>query len=260
MINKRNLISLGSLLSLAGFILSGPVGFLLVQAIQPQPAWTSAANFVENYDSLQNIPYWCGFILVVGMLILAAAHYLNADEAGPFDKLHVLLALTWTTIFAVLIFFNYICQISFIHHMARHYKSEYDSVISTLTMANPSSLSWSIEMWGYAILGVATWHMSVFYRNRNPLIYVLLIANGIVSVLSAVLFVIDERWLLTTKFSRLFFLEPADDCVAYPGIQTFKILKMKVDNLEMTGKLAAAFYAAFAISHMVSDVLYVFEI
>ena len=35
---------------------------------------------------------------------------------------------------------------------------------------------------------------------------------------------------------------------------------MKVDNLEMTGKLAAAFYAAFAISHMVSDVLYVFEI
>jgi hypothetical protein len=196
--NKRNLISLGSLTALAGFILSGPVGFLLVQAIQPQPAWTSAANFVENYNSLQNIPYWFGFILVGGMLILVAAHYLNSGEADSSDKLQVLLALIWTSIFAVLVFFNYICQISFIHNLVRHYKPQNDTLISTLSMANPASLSWSIEMWGYAILGVATWLLSAFYRSKSRTIYVLLIANGVVSVLSAVLFVLDDGWLLTT--------------------------------------------------------------
>lgn len=197
--SRINLISLGSLTALVGFILSGPVGFLLVQIIQPQPAWTSATNFVANYNSLQNIPYWFGFILVGGMLIFSAAHYLNAYEEKPLDKLQILLALIWTTIFAALVFFNYICQTGFIHHLASHYKPEYDTVISTLSMSNPNSLSWSIEMWGYAILGIATWLLSAFYRKKNKPIYALLIANGIVSLLSAVLFTISEKWLLTTS-------------------------------------------------------------
>ena len=196
--NKGNLISLGSLTALVGFILSGPVGFLIVQTIHPQPAWTSAAEFAANYNSIQNIPYWFGFILVGGMLMLAAAHYINASKDEPADKFNTLLALAWTTIFATLVFFNYICQLSFIHHLARHYKPEFDTAISTLSMANPASLSWSVEMWGYAILGVATWQLSAFYRNKSRSIYSLLIFNGIVSVLSAVLFVIDQRWLMTT--------------------------------------------------------------
>jgi hypothetical protein len=204
--NKRDLISLGSLTALIGFILSGPVGFLLVQLFKPQPDWSSAAIFVENYKSVQNIPYWFGFILVGGMLILAAAHYLNADEEKPLDRLHILLSLIWTTIFAALVFFNYICQVSFIHHLATNYKIEYDTAISTLSMANPNSLSWSIEMWGYAILGVATWLLSAFYRDKNKLIYVLLIGNGIVSVLSAVLFTVNGAWLLTTAGLISYFL------------------------------------------------------
>jgi len=204
--SKRSLISLGSLTALAGFILSGPVGFLLVQIIQPQTEWKSPADFVANYNSLLNFPYWCGFILVGGMLILAAAHYLNAEEEKPLDKLHILLAVIWTTVFASLVFFNYICQVSFIPHLASHYKSEYDAAISTFSMANPSSLSWCIEMWGYAILGIATWLLSAFYRDKSKLIYVLLITNGIVSVLSAVLSVIDERWLLTTVGLVSYFL------------------------------------------------------
>ena len=101
--NKGNLISLGSLTALVGFILSGPVGFLIVQTIHPQPAWTSAAEFAANYNSIQNIPYWFGFILVGGMLMLAAAHYIIASEEEPADKFNTLLALAWTTIFAILI-------------------------------------------------------------------------------------------------------------------------------------------------------------
>jgi hypothetical protein len=206
MTNKRHLISLGSLTALTGFILSGPLGFLLLRLFKPQPEWDSAALFVENYNPIQNIPYWFGFILVGGMLILSAAHYLNAGEEKAVDRLHILLSLAWTTIFATLIFFNYICQISFIHHLATNYKAEYDAVISTLSMANPNSLSWSIEMWGYAILGVATWLLSVFYSKKNKLIYALLIGNGIISVLSAVLFTVNGTWLLTTVGLISYFL------------------------------------------------------
>src|SRR5207253_6287865 len=128
---------------------------------------------------LQNIPYYFGFILVGGILILAAAHYINADKEKDSDKLHLLLSLVWTTISSTLIFFNYICQTTFVAHLASNYKTEYNTAITTLTMANPDSLSWAIEMWAYAFLGVGTWLMSAFYKQKNKTIYTLLILNGV---------------------------------------------------------------------------------
>ena len=196
--DKRTLISLGSIAALIGFIFSGPIGFVLVNIIKPQPGWTSAGNFAAQYNSLQNIPYYFGFILVGGMLILAVAHYLNAEDELPLDKMHVLLSVVWTTIFAALIFFNYVCQTTYIHHLASNYKPENDNTIAILSMANPASLSWAIEMWGYAILGVATWLLSAYYKERSRIIYFLLIANGIISILSAALFIYNDKWLLTT--------------------------------------------------------------
>ncbi|MFL5789121.1 MAG: hypothetical protein ACJ748_13760 [Flavisolibacter sp.] len=204
--DKRTLISFGSIAALIGFIFSGPVGFVLILLIKPQPAWTSAANFVAQYNSLQNMPYYFGFILIGGMLILAVAHYLNAESELPLDKMHVLLSVVWTTIFAALIFFNYICQIAFIHHLVTNYNPDNDMAISTLSMANPASLSWAIEMCGYAILGVATWLLSPYYRNKNKTIYFLLIANGIISIFSAALFVYNGKWLLTTAGLTSYFL------------------------------------------------------
>ena len=195
---KNKLIILGASAALTGFVLSGPVGFLLVQAIRPQPAWTTTNAFVAHYNAWQNLPYYFGFLLVGGMLILAVAHYRTISTETELDKMHIQLSVVWTTIFATLIFFNYICQTTFVHHLATDGKPENDTVIAILSMANPASLTWAIEMWGYAILGVATWLLSPFYREKNKVIYRLLIANGVVSVGSAVLFVIDGKWLLTT--------------------------------------------------------------
>lgn len=196
--DKRTLISFGSIVALIGFILSGPVGLVLVQLVKPQPSWSSAVNFVANYHSLQTVPYYFGFILIGGMLILAVAHFLNADNELPLDRMQIFLSVVWTSVFAALVFFNYICQIAFVHHLATDYKPENDIVIGTLSMANPSSLSWAIEMWGYAILGVATWLLSAYYREKNKAIYFLLIANGIISIFSAAFYVYDGKWLLTT--------------------------------------------------------------
>ena len=195
--DKRSLISLGALTAFVGFVLSGPVGVLLVQITKPQPAWTSVQEFVANYNPLQNLPYYFGFILVGGMLMLATAHYCNSRYESELDKMHILLSVIWTTIFAALIFFNYICQTTFIHHLATHYKPEYDTAIATLSMANPASLSWALEMWGYAILGVGTWLLAAFYRDKNRTIYLLLVTNGVISVFSAALFIFNNEWLLT---------------------------------------------------------------
>ncbi|HET7898765.1 MAG TPA: hypothetical protein VFL47_13870 [Flavisolibacter sp.] len=196
--NNHALISFGSMAALTGFILSGPVGFAFVQLVKPLPRWTSAADFAAQYNALQNIPYYFGFILVGGMLLLSTAHYLNAEKALPLDKMHVFLSVVWTTIFATLIFFNYICQTAYIHHLASNYQPENDMAIAMFSMANPASLSWAIEMWGYAFLGVATWLLAAYYRERSRVIYILLIANGITSVFSAALYTYNAKWLLTT--------------------------------------------------------------
>jgi hypothetical protein len=191
----QQFISLGAMVAFSGFVLSGPVSFLLVQWLHPQPAWHSAAVFVRYYHPLQNLSYLSGFILAGGMLMIAVGHYLNATHTKSLVRFHVLLSVVWTTIFSALIFFNYICQVSFIPHLVDHYHPVLDSTIAIFSMANPLSLSWSIEMWGYATLGIASWHLSLFYRQSSRKIYYLLIANGIVSILSAVLFTINKEWL-----------------------------------------------------------------
>lgn len=154
--------------------------------------------FVANYHVVQMLPFYFGFLLVGGMLMVAAGHYLSYKEENHENKFHLLLSLAWTTAFAALIFFNYICQTTYIHNLALHYKPVDDIAIATFSMANPLSLCWAIEMWGYGFLGVATWLMSGYYRNRNKTIRFFLMLNGIVSLLSPVYTVIDVRWVMTT--------------------------------------------------------------
>ena len=130
--------------------------------------------------------------------MIVAGHYLSYKEENEEKKFHLLLSLAWTTIFAVLISFNYICQTTFVHNLAVHYKPEYDSAISIFSMSNPLSFCWANEMWGYAFLGIATLLMSGYYRDKNNLIRLLLIVNGIVSLMSAIWTIVDVSWLMTT--------------------------------------------------------------
>jgi len=132
------------------------------------------------------------------MLMIAAGHYLNYTGENRQVKFHLLLSLLWASAFAALIFFNYICQTTFIRHLAMHYTPQNDSIIATFSMANPLSLSWAVEMWGYGILGVATWLMAGYYKGKNNTIAWLLILNGIVSIATVVFSILDTDWVLTT--------------------------------------------------------------
>ena len=60
-------------------------------------------------------------------------------------------------------------------------------------------------MWGYGLLGVATWLMSGYYQGKNRLIRTLLIANGVLSLLSALWTIIDVNWVMTTRGLFLYF-------------------------------------------------------
>lgn len=178
--------------------MSGPVAFLIVNLVKPQPAWSSPAVFAENYGTIQDLPFYFGFLLIGGMLMLAAGHYLNFAEEDDAKKFHLLVSLCWTIIFCSLISFNYICQTTFIHNLALNYKPEYEFAISTFSMSNPMSFCWANEMWGYAFLGIATWLMAGYYRNKNSFIRSLLITNGIVSLTGAIWTITDVSWVMTT--------------------------------------------------------------
>lgn len=130
--------------------------------------------------------------------MLVAGHYLKYGEDDEETKFHLLVSLGWTIVFFALISFNYICQTTFVHNLALHYKPEYDSAISTFSMSNPMSLCWANEMWGYAFLGIAAWLMAGYYRDKNNFIRWLLIANGIVSLMSAIWTIVDVSWVMTT--------------------------------------------------------------
>lgn len=193
----HRLISLGSLIALLGYVTSGPVGFLMVRVLRPQPAWTSPKVFAENYHIIQDLPFYFGFLLIGGMLMLAAGHYLNYKGDDAQKRFHQLLAFGFTIVFFALISFNYICQTTFVRHLALNYKPEYDPAISSFSMANPLSFCWANEIWGYGFLGVATWLTAGYYSGTSNIIRTLLIANGVVSIATVVFTVVDTNWLLT---------------------------------------------------------------
>jgi hypothetical protein len=73
------------------------------------------------------------------------------------------------------------------------------SYLSALTMANPASLAWFLEMFGYAALGVATWLVADGFASgaRAGIVRVLLKANGALSVLGAILTASIDEWVFS---------------------------------------------------------------
>lgn len=187
----------GAALTIAGILLSGPLGLLAVSAIHPTPPWQDAALYAQSYHPVQTLPFFGGFMLVSGYIVMMVALHLIAEER---HKANTLIAVVFTGIFATLIFFNYISQTTFVPALARSYTPAADPAISAFSLANPLSLSWAIEMWGYAALGVATWlAASVFNRNRLERVTAgFMIANGVVSIVGGVVTSINLGWVLTT--------------------------------------------------------------
>lgn len=187
----------GAWLTVAGILLSGPLGLLIVSAVQASGPWQGAASYAQNYHPIQTLPFFCGFLLVGGYVVLMAALHQLAEEQ---QKTQTLIGVAFTAIFATLIFFNYVNQTTFVPALVQNYRPEYDPAIATFSLANPLSLCWAIEMWGYAFLGVATWLAApVFNRNRlERSTALLMIANGVVSLVGGMVTAWNLGWVLST--------------------------------------------------------------
>jgi hypothetical protein len=185
----------GAAATLAGVILSGPVALGVVHAVRPQPPWHDAARFVAALHPIQIAPYLGGIVLVIGAIaIVVGAHAVAAPELRP----RTTLALVLAAVFGALISLNYLVQTTFLPGLVRAEGAASATAISALTMANPRSLGWAIEMWGYGYLGLATWLVAPVFRGerRGSVTAWLFVGNGVASVVGTAATVVSPAWLL----------------------------------------------------------------
>jgi hypothetical protein len=186
---------IGAILTIAGTLLSGPLAVLLINVIQPQPAWEGPQVLVANYHRIQSLPFYFGLLLMSGSLMMIGAVYLLAVEKGA-----RLLALLLTAIAAGLIFLNYLIQAAFIPAMVESYMPALDPLIVAFSMVNPHSIAWALEMWGYGFLGMGTWLAAGFFTGDGieRATRVLFIVNGVLSVTGTLWTSFDLGWVLST--------------------------------------------------------------
>jgi len=180
-------------LVLVGAVLSGPVAMLVVSWVSPQPAWAGVSAFADHYHPVQVLPYVLGYLLLAGFVLFAAASHAVAEERL---RPRTSAALIFTGIYATLVFTNYTVQLGYIPRVLND-RPEY---VAALTMANPASFAWFLEMFGYAAMGVATWLIAGVFggSRRGDIVRYLLIANGIVSVIGATCTALFDRWVFST--------------------------------------------------------------
>ena len=184
------------ILMIISILVSGPLGLLATLVTKPQPAWVDADTFVAHFDFVQTVPFFFGLLLVAGSLLLVASTYKLASED---DRAIMFPGVILVSIYASLISLNYVVQMTFIPALVAHYSPSHGETISALSMSNPNSLSWAIEMYGYAFLGLATLFLAPFFKNKafGTVIRRLLMANALISVAGALVTSIDLSWVLT---------------------------------------------------------------
>ena len=177
-------ISISALITLIGIALSGPIGVAIVRATAPQPDWEGIEVFVEYYAPVQALPFAFGFFLVFGFVgLVVSLAQIDIEK----NRLLSTLAIVFASIFASLICLNYIIQIVYIPNAVE----KKSVIIESLTMDNPGSLGWALEMIGYGVLGLSTLAIApVLSGSEQPRLSIvikwLLIVNGVASVGGAI--------------------------------------------------------------------------
>ena len=189
----REWVKRGALMTLIGAVLSGPVAVGIVQVVQPQPAWRGAETFVREFHSVQTLPYFAGFVLIAGFVGLIVGLWGIAPERL---RVRLLCAVACTATFAAMVLLNYALQTTVIPSIVRDWSPDSAPVIAALTMANPTSLGWALEMWGYGVLGVATWLAAPAFPATPPgrLAQAFFTANGPISIAGALLTALGPGW------------------------------------------------------------------
>jgi hypothetical protein len=179
--SNRRLLEISAYLVIVGSALSGPLGFLLVNLVNPI-TWTDVQSFASQYQVIQTLPYWFGFLYLAGFILFISASRPLLHEK---DRIFGDAAMIATTIFASLIGLNYILQVGYVPSAV----SDPNEVLAAFTMNNPKSVCWLLEMFGWGFLGAATWLISAAFAQTRleRIAQRLMILNGIGSILVAFL-------------------------------------------------------------------------
>lgn len=185
------LIAISAAVVIAGMLLSGIPATLTVYWWHPQPEWVNWETFIEHYHPVQSLPFAGGFLLIVGFtFFIAAAKQLAVPSTL---KIPATLATIFVAAYAAIIGTNYALQVAWVPELVR----QNDPALAGITMHNPHSMGWILEMFGYAFLGLATWSIAlVFWGSKmmNTIRY-LLIANGFISIAGAITITAGVRWI-----------------------------------------------------------------
>lgn len=191
-INQNTMLAVSAMAVLTGAMLSGPVSTAMVMIVRPQPPWVDAEVFMDHYHWIQTIPFMLGFVLLLSSCLFVAA---AAGLAGAgTHRTMANMAMIAAAVYGALISLNYILQIAYVPMLVQSNQQ----AAGLLTMSNPSSVCWAIEMFGYLFQGIAFWLLyPVFGGSKNStLIKWLLDMNLILSVGGAVAACIDVAWAM----------------------------------------------------------------
>lgn len=180
-IYKARFISYSALITIIGLLLSGPVGVLIVSMVHNQNNWSGVQDFINNYSRIMSIPMSFGFLLVIGFILFFASLYKTGNED---QRVLENSGLIFCAVFASIISLNYLINVAYIPNVL----DQSNANISFLTMSNPKSLAWALEMFGYGFLGIATGMVAPLFKNnriQNTIKYLLLL-NAVISVIGAV--------------------------------------------------------------------------
>ncbi|MFN8207527.1 MAG: hypothetical protein U0T82_08985 [Bacteroidales bacterium] len=196
---KENYLQFGRravILNMAGILLSGLLFPVLTQLICPQPSYTSLVQFAEAFHPLQTATFFSGFLLITGSLFTFVSLYFLA---GSGRKARALSALVVNLIFSGMVFLNYVLQISYVPYLAHYQPVEADILLPMLTMSNPGSLAWALEMYGWGGIGFSYLLAIPLLEpgGTGKVIRILFALNGGISILGALLTSLDMHWIFS---------------------------------------------------------------
>ncbi|MGE0019865.1 MAG: hypothetical protein AB7S72_09380 [Draconibacterium sp.] len=179
-----------------GIVFSGLVFPVLSLIFTPQPPWRDAALFVESFHPLQTATFFCGYFLVIGSLLTFIVLYKITPESR---KIQALSGLMINVVFTTVVFLNYIIQTTYIPYLANNNPPETATILPIFTMANPGSFAWALEMYGWGGIGLSFIFMAYIFQEGKTAktLKILFLANGICSVVSALMTSFDMNWLFS---------------------------------------------------------------
>jgi len=166
-------------------------GAVLVAVLCPQPPWRGLSTFIAAYRPLQSFIFVPSLLLPLSFVVVLAGFHCGAKAEV---KAWSASALAVGTVGAAILCLNYLIQGVWVPSLVK----EGNDLVGALVSANPGSLFWALELFGYGIMGLAMWLAAPLFAGPgiDRLIRWALVVNGAGSLLAALAAVLDPRWVL----------------------------------------------------------------